>query len=184
MIKEADDNEKHNHWEIVHFWDKPPGVKTILDIWDFRRKRFPDGRINKLKARLCAHCGMQQYGVNFWETDSPTVNYISVRFLMIVAQILKLYTKAIDFVLAFPQYDPDVPVYIELTSGMDLAGHGKDISKYLLKLKKSLYGFKNASLNWHNKLNDAFEDECFVESLSDPCVFISNDMIIFVYVDD
>ena len=64
MIKEADDNEKINNWEVVHCWDKPPGVKTILSIWDFRRKRFPDGRINKQKARLFAHGGMQQYGVN------------------------------------------------------------------------------------------------------------------------
>ena len=78
MIKEADDNEKRNHWEVVHFWDKPPGVKTILAIWDIRRKRFPGGRINKHKTLLCAHGGMQQYGVNYWETYYPSVNWISV----------------------------------------------------------------------------------------------------------
>ena len=43
---------------------------------------------------------------------------------------------------------------------------------------------KNASLNWHTKLKDAFEDRGFVASLSDPCVFISKDMIFLVYVDD
>ena len=68
---------------------------------------------------------MQQYWVNYWETYSPTVNWISVRFLMIVLQILKLDTKAIDFVPVFPQYDLDVPVYMELPSGMYLEGHGK-----------------------------------------------------------
>ena len=46
MIKEADDREKHNHWEVIHRGDKPPGVKTILAIWGFRRKLFPDVRIN------------------------------------------------------------------------------------------------------------------------------------------
>ena len=61
MIKAADDNEKRNHWEVVHCWEKPPGVKTILSIWDFRRKRFPGGRINKHKALLCAYGEMQQY---------------------------------------------------------------------------------------------------------------------------
>ena len=103
---------------------------------------------------------------------------------MIVAQVIKLETKAINFVLAFPQYDLDVPVYMELPSNMDLSGHGKDSSKYVLKLKKSLYGLKNASLNWHNKLKDAFEERGFVESLSDACVFILKDIIILVYVDD
>ena len=39
-------------------------------------------------------------------------------------------------------------------------------------------------MNWHCKLKTDFEDRGFVESLSDPCVFISKEMIILVYVDD
>ena len=72
---------------------------------------------------------MQQYGVNYWETYSPTVNWISVRFLTIFAQVLELDTQAIDFVLELPQAELEVSVYMELTAGMDLAGHGKDSSK-------------------------------------------------------
>ena len=68
MIKESADHKKRNHWEVVHRWDKPPGVKTILAIWSFRRKRFPNVRINKHKARICGNGVMQQYGVNYWET--------------------------------------------------------------------------------------------------------------------
>ena len=45
---------------------------------------------------------------------------------MIVAQVLELDTQAIDFVLAFPQAKLEVPVYMELPAGMDLADHGKD----------------------------------------------------------
>ena len=142
MIKEAGDHESQDHWYVVPRWEKPPDVKAILDIWSFKQKRFPDGRINKHNARLCAHGAMQQYGVNYWETYSPTVNWISVRFLMIVAQVLELDTQAIDFVLEFPQAELEVPVYMELPAGMDLAAYGKDSSKYLLKLKRSLYGLK------------------------------------------
>ena len=39
-------------------------------------------------------------------------------------------------------------------------------------------------MNWHYKLETAFEDRGFVESLSDPCVFILEDKIMLVYVDD
>ena len=85
-------------------------MKAILAIWAFKLKRFPDGRINKHKAQICDHGGMQQYGVNYWETYSPTVNWISVRFLMIVAQVLKLDTQAIDLVSAFPQDELQVPI--------------------------------------------------------------------------
>ena len=128
---------------------------------------------------------MQTWGVNYWETYAPTVNWISVRFLLIIAEILQLETQAIDFVLAFPQADLDVPVYMELPAGMNIPnnlGHGSGY--YVLKLKKNLYGLKNASLNWHNKLKAALEDRGFVESLSDPCVFISKNMIVLCYVDD
>ena len=95
---------------------------------------------------------MQQYGVNYWETYSPTVNWISVHFLMIVAQVIELDTQVIDFVLAFPHAKLEVPSYMELLAGMDPAGHGKKSSEYLLKLKRSLYGLTQASMNWNCKL--------------------------------
>ena len=50
------------------------------------------------------------------------MNWISVRFLMIVAQILEIDTQAIDFVLAFPQAKLEVPVYMELPADMNLSG--------------------------------------------------------------
>src|SRR6056300_1305894 len=159
-----------------------PATKSILAIWSFKRKRFPDGRLNKHKARLCAHGGMQQWGVNYLETFAPTVNWISVRFLLAVAEIMQLETQAIDFVLAFPQADLDLPVYMELPAGMELPGQSS--SGHLLLLKKNLYGLKQASYNWHQKLKTALEDRKFVESLSDPCVFIRKDMIILCFVDD
>ena len=184
MIKEADDHETRNHWTVVPRSAKPPEVRTIMAIWSFKRKRFPDGRLNKHKARLCAHGGQQQWGVNYWETYAPTVNWISVRFLLVIAEILNLDTKAIDFVLAFPQADLEVPVYMELPAGMELAGHGNESSRFILRLNYSLYGLKNASYNWHNMLRTALLERGFVESLSDPCVFISENMVVLVYVDD
>ena len=50
MIIEPDDHEKRNRWEVVYSWYKSPRVNTILAIWNFKRKRFPDGRVNKYKA--------------------------------------------------------------------------------------------------------------------------------------
>ena len=40
-------------------------MKTIQAIWSFKRKRYPDGTLNKHKARLCAHDSMQQWGVSY-----------------------------------------------------------------------------------------------------------------------
>ncbi len=58
------------------------GIKPIKAIWSFKRKRYPDGRILKHKARLCAHCGMQTWGEKYWETYAPVVNWLSVRMML------------------------------------------------------------------------------------------------------
>ena len=59
MIKEVDDHKNRNHWTIMNCRNMPPDTKTIMAIWSFKRKRFPDGSLNKHKARLCArHANM------------------------------------------------------------------------------------------------------------------------------
>ena len=41
-------------------------LKTILSIWSFKRNILAIGILMKHKVRLCAHVGMQQWGVNYW----------------------------------------------------------------------------------------------------------------------
>ena len=65
MEKEISDHTSRNHWDIVLRSTMPKEMKTIMAIWSFERKRFPDGWLNKHKARLCAHGGQQQWGVNY-----------------------------------------------------------------------------------------------------------------------
>ena len=74
MMIELGDHESRNHWTVINRSDMPRDVKTIFAIWSFKRKRFPDGRIMKHKARLYTHGGMQQWGVDYWEIYSPVVN--------------------------------------------------------------------------------------------------------------
>ena len=134
MTKEIDDHTKRKHWEIFLRSEVPNNVKTIMSIWSFKRKRFPDGMLNKHKAHLCAHSGQQQWRVNYWGTYAPVVNWISVRFLSIISELAGLETQALDFVLAFPQADLDVHVYMELPIGMDF-GKGIEKRAYVLALK-------------------------------------------------
>eukprot|EP00957_Ditylum_brightwellii_P143180 10909756-Ditylum_brightwellii.AAC.1 len=99
----------------------------------------------KHKAHLCVHGGMQQWGLDFWETFIAVVMWITVRALLTVAAIHNLLTKCTDFVLAFPQADLDVDVFMELPIGMTVgSGHRKD---HMLGINKSIYGLKQSSLN-------------------------------------
>jgi hypothetical protein len=90
----------------------------IMAIWSFKRKQFPDGTLNKHKAQLCAHGGQQTWGQDYWDTYAPVVTWASVLLLLIVAKVQGFQLKSINFVLAFPQADFDVPVYMELPAGV------------------------------------------------------------------
>ena len=41
-------------------------IKTILSIWSFKCKRYPDGRIIEHKARFGEHGVSNKWGVNYW----------------------------------------------------------------------------------------------------------------------
>jgi hypothetical protein len=56
-----------------------------------------------------------------------------------VAKNHGLPLKSIDFVLAFPQADLEVLVYMELLLGFDAPLNG-NCKLYVLRLNKSLYG--------------------------------------------
>ena len=60
MIKEVEDHESRDHWEVVARKNPPDETKTILSVWAFKRKNHPDGRIYKHKARLNTDGGMQR----------------------------------------------------------------------------------------------------------------------------
>ena len=103
MTKEIGYQKKSKHWEIVLRYQMPRGIKPIMAIWSFKSKQYPYGTINKHKSILCAHGGKQQWGINYWETYTPVINWVSVRFLLIISQLAGLETQALDFVIELPQ---------------------------------------------------------------------------------
>ena len=183
MVKEIRSHEDGDHWTKIERSSMPADTKTIMSIWSFKRKRYPSGQLNKHKARICAHGGMQTWGQNYWETYAPVVNWASIILLLSIAKIHNLPSKGIDFVLAFPQADLEVPVYMEMPMGF-VSEDDKKRGKYVLRLNKSLYGLKQASYNWFEKLKSGLCSRDFVQSQVDPCVFLGDGCIVLTYVDD
>ena len=142
----------------------------IMAIWSFRQKRDRImGKVTKYQARICAHGGMQDKCINYWETYAPVVQWMSVRIMLTLAGIENLHKKSIDFVLAYPQADLDVDVYMELPQGFNL---GHESGRYVLKLQKNLYGLKQAGYNWFENLSSALGNLSINPRKVDPCVFI------------
>ena len=75
-----------------------------------------------------------------------------VRIMLTLSAIKNLHTKSIGFVLAYPQADRDVNIYMELPQGFTV---GPESGRYVLKLQKNLYGLKQAGHNWFEKLSSA-----------------------------
>ena len=74
--------------------------------------------------------------------------------------------------MEFLQADIDVPVYMEIPIGMEVPGSEGNNNFYVLRLRKSLYGLKQASANWYFMLKKGLEIRGFKESVADPYVFI------------
>jgi hypothetical protein len=126
---------------------------------------------------------MQQWGTNYWETYLPVVNMVTVCPILLLARICKLDSKAIDFVLAFPQAELDVDIWMYLPINFQVDTQNES-NKYILKPNKSLYGLKQASLNWFEKLKQGLKDHGSHPSAINPCFYFKKGMIIVTYIDD
>jgi hypothetical protein len=127
MIKEANDHTTRLHWELWEKRNVPAGHKILSAIWAFKRKRRIDTRaVYKHKARINVHGGQQTYGVNYWETSSPVVNWFSIRLTLVLSLVNQWKTRQIDFVLAFSQADVECELYMELPRGLIFEGCHRD----------------------------------------------------------
>jgi hypothetical protein len=172
-------------WEQV---PKEEAKKTILSTWAFKVKRFPSGLVRKLKARFCVRGDMQKEGVDVFETFAPVVSWTTIWLLLILSVILDLETTQVDYTSAFCQAPMDHDVFVALPKGwqhlnkMGLPDPFKE--GHVLKLKRSLYGQKDAPRMFFKFLKENLLKCGYKQSAFDPCLFISEDVICLVYVDD
>jgi len=184
MKEEIDNLLKNQIYEVVPI-DTVPRNKTILDaVWSHRRKQKPDGTVYRHRSRICANGKQQVKGHDFQETFSPVVSWTTVRLLLILSNLLGLKTRQVDYVQAFPQAELEEDVYMKIPNGFYYEDPNNSNKKYCLKLKKNLYGLKQAAMNWYFKLRDGLLARGFKQSLIDPCLFIKDDIICLIYVDD
>ena len=101
--------------------------------------------------------------------------------MLTLADIENLHTKSIGFVLTYPQAVLDVDIYMELPQRFTV---GPESGRYVLKLQKNHYGLKQAGHNWLEKLSSALGILLIYPNKVDPCVFIGDNIIVLVYIDD
>ena len=163
--------------DVYDLVDITPDKKIFSDVWALQQKQYPDVLLKQLKARLCAYGFEQIKGVDYFETYSPVVMWITVQLLLDMSILLNLDTTQIDYTAAFIHASINCLVYVECSKGF--VAEGK-----CWKLKKSLYGLARSPQNYFLYTNKKLIKMGFYQSDADPCLFISKDVIVRIYIDD
>ena len=161
-------------------------LEIVKSTWAFRKKRKPSGEVTRHKSRLCVRGDIQRfansYGIN--ETFAPTVEWVTMRLLFTLGIVEGWKTASIDFKNAFTQAKLPEPIYLEMPPGMTQAN--PQLRDKVIKVNTSLYGDRRAAALWYQKIAGTLTSTAmgFSTSEMDPCLFIREDCILVLYVDD
>nr|GEX49975.1 retrovirus-related Pol polyprotein from transposon TNT 1-94 [Tanacetum cinerariifolium] len=113
-----------------------------------RIKYNANGFIDKYKARLVAKGFNQQEGIDYTKTFALVAKMVTVRTLLVVSSVHNWDIQQLDINNAFLYRDLHEEVYIKVPSG-----YKKTLPpNTICKLKKSVYGLKQANRQWFIKL--------------------------------
>ena len=181
MNEEMDSLHEHNVWD---YCELPEGRKAIGSKWVFKEKIGSDGTTERYKARLVAQGYSQRQGLDYDETFSPVARAESVRTIMALAAKHNMVVHQMDVKTAFLNGKLEEEVYMRQPEGFIKEGQ----EHLVCRLKKAIYGLKQASRCWNATLHDGLCDIGFTQSTNDPCVYTSVGpkglVIIAVHVDD
>ncbi|MFZ7115272.1 MAG: reverse transcriptase domain-containing protein [Bacteroidota bacterium] len=151
--------------------------KIIGSMWVLQVKRSPEtGEIVKYKARLVA-LGNQQTEDSYSQIRSPTARSSTVKLLVAIQAKLNAYSCTMDVKGAYLKSTvTDEIIYLRLPSNK------------IVKLKKYLYGLKQAGYQWNLTLDKVLVKYQYVRSNYDTCVYYKRSkadyIIMCTHVDD
>ncbi|GJT40629.1 retrotransposon protein, putative, ty1-copia subclass [Tanacetum coccineum] len=168
-------------WDLVEL---PPNGKTVGSKWLFKKKTDMDGAVHIYKARLMEKGYTQTSGIDYEETFSPVADIRAIRILIAIAAYYDYEIWQIDVKTAFLNGYLSEEVYMEQPKGFVNP-------KYLYrvcKLKRSIYGLKQASRQWNKRFDDEIKKFGFTQNRDEPCVYLkasgSNVTFLILYVND
>ncbi|CAL1400683.1 unnamed protein product [Linum trigynum] len=173
---------KNQTWDVVNL---PVGKKPIGNKWVYKTKFESDGSLDRLRARLVAKGNSQQEGVDFQDTFAPVVKMTTVRTFLAIAYMKNWHIHQLDVNNVFLHGDLQEEVYMTLPKGYDPP---PGFINPVCKLKKSLYGLKQASRQWFSKLTEKIQTLGYIQIMADHSLFFkvtdSTYTCILIYVDD
>jgi transposase InsO family protein len=162
-------------WTLVPL---PTGRTPIGCKWAFKIKHKADGSIERYKARLCAKGYSQKEGIDYTETFAPVAKFASIRALLALAAHYDLEVHQMDVKTAFLNGDLEEDIYMVQPEGFVKTGQ----ENMVCKLNKSLYGLKQASRAWYQKMDEALLKLHFSRLQADPCIYLLRKSAVILYI--
>ena len=165
-------------WDLVKL---PADRKAIGCKWIFKIKRDERGNAVRFKARLVAQGFGQVEGVDFSEVYAPVVRLTTFRTLLAIASKRKMHVMHFDAKTAFLNGNLSEEIFMRQPKGFEI---GKD-GEYVCRLRKSLYGLKQAAKSWNDVLHMELCKLGLKQSIVDHCLYTKDkELYVLVYVDD
>ena len=134
---------------------------------DFKGKTDEDGNVTIHKARLVAKGFRQVQGVDYDETFSPVAMLKSVRILLAIAAYFDYEIWQMDVKTAFLNGNLEENVYMIQPEGFVVPENARKVCK----LKRSIYGLKQASRSWNLHFDEVVKSFGFIQNGEEACVY-------------
>nr|GFC10042.1 retrotransposon protein, putative, Ty1-copia subclass [Tanacetum cinerariifolium] len=143
-----------------------------------------DGNVHIYKARLVAKGYTQTPRIDYEETFSPVADIRAIRILIAIAAYYDYEIWQMDVKTAFLNRYLNEEVYMEQLEGFVNLKYPNRVCK----LKRYIYGLKQASRQWNKRFDDEIKKFGFTQNRDEPCVYLkasgSNITFLILYVDD
>jgi len=181
MNEELDQIEKNHTWELV---PRPHDKDVIGTKWVFKNKLNENGEVIINKVSLVCKGYAEQEGIDFEETFTPIARLEAIRMFLAFSSFHHFKVYQMDVKYAFLNGNLEEEVYIEQLGGFIL---GND-EKFVCKLKKELYGIKQAPHAWYYCLDKYLQQQGFTKGYANRNLYIKVGngklLIVIVCVDD
>ena len=181
MKDELNSMANNQVWDLVEL---PEGFRAVGCKWVYKTKTDASGNIERYKARLVAKGFLQKEGIDYHDTFSPVSKKDSLRIIMALVAHFDLELHQMDVKTTFLNGELEEEVYMTQPEGF-ISEKGNNL---VCKLKKSIYGLKQASRQWYMKFHNIITSFGFEENIVDQCIYIKVSgrkfTFLVLYVDD